>query len=237
MCPSERYTHRRGRSGVPSTLVRTRAWTRWRCKSRDNLRTLADATVVSPNHQTSPNSSRGGAGLCSGLASLLLQTLAGDAHALLLVRIGRTQRAHVSSNLADLAFVRSAHNDVRLLFHGDLNAFRNRKINRVRLAEREGNRLALQLGAIADAHDVELFLETRGHAQHGVGDQRAREAVKSAVLFRRAKSGQHAVLLFKGDALRDREGELALRPLHVDFAGLQGDLYARWHWNWFASDT
>ena len=70
-----------------------------------------------------------------------------------------------------------------------------------------------------------------------VGNQRAREAMKGAVLFGRAKGSQHAILLFKGDALRDREGELALRPLHVDFAGLHGDLYACRHWNWFASDT
>ncbi len=72
---------------------------------------------------------------------------------------------------------------------------------------------------------------------HGVGNQRARKAVKSTVLFGRAQGGQHAVFLFKGDAMRDREGKFALRPLHVDFAGLHGDLYARWHWNWFASDT
>src|SRR2546421_7141550 len=250
MCPSERYTHRRGRSGVPSTLVRTRAWTRWRCKSRDSLRTRVDATVSSPQNRrlrsgpcySWPRTSRDqpflrGAGLCSRLAGLLLQPLTGDAHALLLVGVGRTQRAHIRGNLADLAFVRAAHDDVRLLLDGDLNAFRNRKFNRVRLAEREGNQFALQLGAIADAHDVELFLETGGHAVNGVGNQRAREAMKGAVLFGRAKGSQHAILLFKGDALRDREGELALRPLHVDFAGLHGDLYACRHWNWFASDS
>src|SRR5260370_5050093 len=94
------------------------------------------------------------AGLCSRLAGLLLQPLTGDAHALLLVRVGRTQRAHVGGNLANLAFVRAADHNVRLLFHGDLNAFWNRKIYRVRLAERESNRLALQFGAIAYAHDV-----------------------------------------------------------------------------------
>src|SRR6266566_382790 len=250
MCPSERYTHRRGRSGVPSTLVRTRAWTRWRCKSRDSLRTRVDATVSSPQNQRPrsgpcyswPRTSRDqpflrGAGLCARLAGLLLQPLTGDAHALLLVGVGRTQRAHIRGNLADLAFVRAAHDDVRLLLDGDLNAFRNRKFNRVRLAEREGNHFALQLGAVADAHDVELFLEARGHAVNVIGNQRAREAVKGAVLFGRTKGGEHAVLLFKADPLRDREGELALRPLHVDFAGLHGDLNACRHWNWFASDS
>src|SRR5260370_5167220 len=173
-----------------------------------------------------------GAGLCSRLAGLLLQPLTGDAHALLLVRVGRTERAHVRGNLADLALVRAAYDDVRLLFHRNLNAFRNRKFNRVRLAEREGNHLALQLGAIADAHDVELLLEARRHPMHGVGNQRASEAVKSAVLFRRAKGGQHAVLLFEGDAMRDREGKRALRPLQLYIAVRLADLYACRHWNW-----
>src|SRR5258708_10451248 len=40
--------------------------------------------------------------------------------------IGRTQGAHVRGHLADLAFVRAAHGEMRLLFHRHLNAFRNR---------------------------------------------------------------------------------------------------------------
>src|SRR6266852_5497113 len=52
--PSERYTQRRGRSVVPETLVRTRACTRRRCRSRDNFLTLGDATVVSYYHYVAP---------------------------------------------------------------------------------------------------------------------------------------------------------------------------------------
>src|SRR6202007_164618 len=59
------------------------------------------------------------ASLCTRLAGLFFQGLAGNAHALLLVRIRRTQRAHVRGNLANLALVRAAHDEVRLLFHGD----------------------------------------------------------------------------------------------------------------------
>src|SRR6266704_5739157 len=208
MWPSERYTDKRGRSGVPSTLVRTRAWTRWRCKSRDSLRTRVDATVSSPQNQRPrsgpcyswPRTSRDqpflrGAGLCSRLAGLLLQPLTSDAHALLLVGVGRTQRAHIRGNLADLAFVRAAHDDVRLLFHRNLNAFRNREFDWMGLAKREGNLFALQLSAIAHAHDVEFFLEARGHTMHGVGDQRASKTVQRAVIFRRARGGQHAIFL------------------------------------------
>ncbi len=62
-------------------------------------------------------------------------------------------------------------------------------------------------------------------------------AVQRAVLFRGAQRVEHAILLFKGDAVRQRHREFALRPLHVDLAGLQRDLHAGWDWNWFAPDT
>src|SRR6266849_4173627 len=166
MCPSERYTHKRGRSGVPSTLVRTRSWTRWRCKSLDSLRTRVVATVSSPSISLG-----GAAGLRSGLPGLLLQPLAGDANALLLVWIGRAQRTHVRGNLADLSLVRAADDEVRLLFHRHLNPFRNRKLDGMRLSERECNHFALQLRAIADANDVQLLLEAGGDAMNGVGHQ------------------------------------------------------------------
>ena len=60
----------------------------------------------------------------------------------------------------------------------------------------------------------------------GVGNQRASETMQRAVLFGGADRGQHAVLLLKGDAVRKRNRELALRPLHVDAIALQRDLYA-----------
>jgi hypothetical protein len=72
---------------------------------------------------------------------------------------------------------------------------------------------------------------------HGVGNQRTRQTVKRAVFLGRSLRGQHAVLLFKRDAVRYREGKFALRSLHIDFAGLHGNLYACRHWNWFVSYT
>jgi len=105
----------------------------------------------------------------------------------------------------------------------------NREVNRVRFAEREGDGLALQLGAIADAHDVELFLEARRHA-HARRWQptpaQAREA-RGALPSREGQSACRPSV--KGDAVRYREGELALRPLHVDFARLHGNLHACRH--------
>jgi hypothetical protein len=72
---------------------------------------------------------------------------------------------------------------------------------------------------------------------NGIGHQGASEAVKRAMIFRRTNGGQNAIFLFKGNAVRERHREFALGPLHVHLATLKSDLYARWHWNWFASDT
>src|SRR6267142_2193313 len=133
MWPSERYTHKRGRSVVPETLVRTRACTRRRCRSRDNFLTLGDATVVSSCLL------RRAASLCASLASILLQALSGNANALLLVRIRRTQRPNSRSHLAGLPFIRAADLDVGLLVDRDLNTFRDWELDRMRFAQRESD--------------------------------------------------------------------------------------------------
>ena len=53
--------------------------------------------------------------------------------------------------------------------------------------------------------------------------QGAGETVKGAVVFRVARRGEHAVLLFELDAVGQRDGELAFGALHIDLAGLQSD--------------
>src|SRR5580700_749813 len=240
MCPRERYTQRRGRSVVPWTRWRTRSCTRRRCRFFDSLRTLADATVSSPRYLRPPSGPKTlcrAAGLCSRLAGLFLQTLAGDANTLLLVRIGRTQRAKIRGHLSDFALVRAADDDVRLLVHGDLNSFGNRELDRVGFAERERHDLALQLSAVTDANDVQILLEAKRYAVNGVGDQGARKTVKRAVIFGVAMRREHAIFLFKGDAVRQRNSELALGALHVNLAALESDFHACGNWYWFASDT
>ena len=56
---------------------------------------------------------------------------------------------------------------------------------------------ALEFGAIADADDVELLLEAGGDAGDRVRDERARQAVKSAVLVGIAERVEHAVFLLE----------------------------------------
>src|SRR5580704_2952699 len=248
MCPSERYTQRRGRSVVPVTLVRTRSWTRRRCASFEMLRTLAVATLFllyslaalrRPHERrvSRPATTLRAAGLRSGLAGFLLQALAGDTHTLLLVRVGWTQRASVCCYLTNLAFIRAAYDQVRLLLDGDLDAFGNVKLDRVRLAERECHHLAFEFRAVADADDVEVPLEASGDAGNRVGHQRAGQAVQRAMLLGGAQGVQHAVLLLEGDAVRKRNRQLALGALHFDTIALQRDSYAAGQWNRFASDT
>ncbi len=53
----------------------------------------------------------------------------------------------------------------------------------MRIAERERRDLALHVGAIAGAGDVELAREAGGHALYGGGGQRAGEPVQSGALI------------------------------------------------------
>src|SRR5271156_2519802 len=97
--------------------------------------------------------------LRSGLSDLLLQLLAGVADALVLVRIGLAERAHVSSNLAYLLPVDAGDSEVRLLridFNRD--ASRQRKLDRVRVAQgKDHHVLTLQLSAVSDTDDVDIL--------------------------------------------------------------------------------
>ena len=51
---------------------------------------------------------------------------------------------------------------------------RQRKLDRMRVAEREDDLLALHVGLVTDADDVHLRAETFGHADDGIVCQRAR---------------------------------------------------------------
>src|SRR6266446_8108806 len=186
---------------------------------------------------SSPFALRRGAGLGASLAGFLLQALAGDANAFLLVGVGRTQRANIRGHLANLALVRAADHEMGLFVDRDLNAFGNLEFDGVGLAEREGYRFAFELRAVADPHDVEFFLETLRDAVNGVGDERASQAMQRALFFSGALGAEDAVFLLKGDAERNSDSEFAFGPLHFDFAILQRDFHALRHGNWFIADT
>src|SRR5262249_42663583 len=107
----------------------------------------------------------------------------------------------------------------------------------MRLAERKVDDFALQLGTVADADDVHILLESLRDAIHRIGNQSAGQTMQRAMLIRSPFDVEHAILLFKGNAVRDVHAQLALGPLYIDPVRSQGNLYTRRHWNWFVSDT
>src|ERR1700690_1475913 len=79
--------------------------------------------------------------LRSGLAYLLLQTLAGVTHAFVLVRIGRAQAAHFGSHLPDFLAIDSSDTQLSLLgIHRSFNAGRQWILNRMRVTQAEHHR-------------------------------------------------------------------------------------------------
>src|SRR5712692_7981878 len=66
---------------------------------------------------------------CASFSGLLLQTLADQANALLLVRIRRAQGADLGRHLADLSLVGAGNGQARLLLHSDQDAFRYGEVN------------------------------------------------------------------------------------------------------------
>src|SRR6266542_3436336 len=106
---NERYTFRRGRWGVPSTFLRIRSCTlrrvtffdvsvsitsvlgRWSLVVGQNPERFAYQRLANDQQLTTNDGL-----LCSRLSNLLLQALAYVAHALVLVRVRRTQRTHLS---------------------------------------------------------------------------------------------------------------------------------------------
>ncbi len=126
---------------------------------------------------------------------------------------------------------------MRLLLDRDLNAFGNRKLNWMRIAQREDHVLAFHLGAIADAHDVEILLESGRDAGHRVGHERARQPVQRAVFFGVALGDERAVFLLEPNSRRHADVHLALGALHFHSAVLHLNLYAGRHRNHFVSNS
>src|SRR6185437_2458902 len=173
------------------------------------------------------------------LSDLLFQPLARVAHTLLLVRIRRTQGAHFCRDLSHFLPVNAAHRHLRLLgVNRHRNAGWQRVFNRVRIAQREHNRvLALQLGAIADAYDLQVAVPALGHAFHRVVDQGARQAVNGSMIVILARHLNMTVLLLQLHALGQMRLHLALGPLHDYRVSLHFKLHSLWERNRLFSDT
>src|SRR5687768_4513041 len=196
MCDTLRYTDNRGRSGVPRIRLRIRYLIRWR---RSSL-----VLICIP--------------LGSRLSSLLLQHLTRIPHALLLIRIGLSKPSQVGCDLTNELTIDARHRDVRLFIDRDVDARRHVKQDRMRVAERQDDLLALHFRTVADTDDIELALPPIGDANDGVIHQTARKTVElvQGALFTGLACQQLPLFDHRADAWRQRLTQLTLGTLDLD---------------------
>src|ERR1051325_5557470 len=191
-----RNTARRGRSLVPRTFRRIRSRIRPRASTLCLARSMLLACCLS--------------GLPPNDFVRVLDALA-------LVGIGLAEAADLGRNLSDFLLVDAGDGDVTGLgVDGDIDPFRNREADRMRVAELEHDLAPFDLGAIADADDVELALEAFAHALDVVRHERAHQAVERAGLsfFVSPLELHDVVFHVDRDAGDDRRGQASLRSLH-----------------------
>src|SRR5690606_2474388 len=96
----------------------------------------------------------------------------GVLHALALVGLRRTESTDLGGDLAHQLLVGTGHDHLGLGGRGDGEALGGGEHPRVREAEREAQVLALDGGAVAHAHELELALEALRDAMDHVGHDR-----------------------------------------------------------------
>src|SRR5688572_19238660 len=152
--------------------------------------------------------------------------LVGIAHALALVRLRAAVGAHLGGHLPDLLPVHALDHDLGLGRRLDLDAFRHRVGHRVREAEREIELVALALGAVADADQLQLLLEALGDAVDHVRDQRPQRAGHRVGMPRIARRLELEAVLhfFDLDVALELLAQAAEGTLDQDLAGRDGHL-------------
>src|SRR6516165_6017949 len=165
MCLLDRKTASRGRSALPMTFLRTRAWRR--------PRAACVLLLMMPSSLRS---------LCC-LPGLAPDPFARVAHAFALVRLGFAELANVGRHLADLLLVDAGHADAsgRRDLKGD--ALGRGDHHRMAETERELDlRRTSRDRSIADTDDLQVPGEPVGHTQHHVVHQAAGEAMERPVV-------------------------------------------------------
>ena len=154
--------------------------------------------------------------------------LAFVADALALVRLRLAPLADVRGNLADLLLGDAVHDDLRLTGHLERDVLGSLHQHRVGEAQLHLKILALERGAVAHAHQLQLLGKAVGHALHHVGDERAHEAMVGLRFARivRTLDDDFAVLLLDSHDLGERASQLAFRPLHRHRRAVDGHLDA-----------
>src|SRR5512138_1087826 len=156
------------------------------------------------------------------LRFLQLDLLTRIAHALALVRLGRTERTDVGSHLSHALHIGAFHDDFRLRRRFDRDAFRRDVDDRVRKPERQVQVLALCLGAITDADELELALIALADALDDVRKMRARRARNhvGVALSRHLLDREDVSILHDTNVPAvERQAHRALATLHGDGLG------------------
>jgi hypothetical protein len=134
------------------------------------------------------------------------------------VRIGRTQRAHVRGHLAQQLPVRAGQDQRRQvldgLVHAQIDPVGQIELYGMRIAQREAGDPALDFTAIPDSENLKLTREPGGDPLNRVGGQRPRQAVQRGPVVAFAHDFERAVLLTQRDARRYRNRLLALGSFH-----------------------
>src|SRR6185436_7930259 len=206
-----RNTARRGRSLVPVTFPRIRS----RIRPRATTRSFARSMILPL--------------LACSLAGLATNHFVAVLDALALVGIGLAETADLGRGLSDLLLVDAGDGDVSALrVHGHVDSFRNRETDGMRVSELEHDLAALDLGAVADADDVELAFEAFAHAFDVVRHERAHQAVEGASLslFVLPLELHDVVLDRHRDAGDDRRVQAAFRPPDNDRSAVLADFDA-----------
>src|SRR3990172_435623 len=226
MCARLRKTFSRGRARVPATCARTRAWRRIRCPAR--LLTLMRYTprvrhiayrisyvVYRPLATTSdmPYSLRATLPDLPSLPGFAADMLAHIAQALALVRLRRAPVAKIGCHLAHQFLVDPGDRDGFGLFvhrKGDSGGRIN--FHRMGIAQCHDELLALELGPVTYALDLQALGETLAHAHDHVAQERARGAVERADCFGVGGAQDHelSILHLNGDLRRKRALQFAL---------------------------
>ena len=119
-------------------------------------------------------------------------------------------RPNIRRHLAHKLAVVPAQHQVRLLIDLEIYAIGQQDLDGMRVTQRESRDLALDIGTVADADDIEFTNESGRNALHRIGGERAGQSVQRRVIVGVAHEVEPAILLYDLDAGGNRHSERAL---------------------------
>ncbi|VFM94840.1 MAG: hypothetical protein BECKG1743D_GA0114223_100049 [Candidatus Kentron sp. G] len=103
-------------------------------------------------------------------------------NSLAFIRLGGTKIPYSCCHLTDSLLIDTTHDNLRITRCFYHNSFRNREINRMRIAKRQTQHLGFHLNPISNSNQVKLFLESLANTSNHVAQQSTRSPCKRASL-------------------------------------------------------